>query len=131
MAYFGFAFVAFALIGVQDVPALWFASIPAGLVLLVATRQHVIVTGTAIELHNVLRRHRIALAQVDHVSVLHSRGWHYGWRIRVHHGPEYADTFAFLNIAGFRLAGAAFDEPPGDAPAPVKELYAIISARRS
>jgi len=129
IAYYGSGLVGFAIIGVLAVPHLWYASIPCALLLLAATRQHVIVYGTQIELHNVIRQHRIPLAQVDHLSVLFSRAWHFGWRIRVHHADAHVDTFAFLNLAGFRFLGAAFATPPQDAPAPVKELYALVSAR--
>jgi len=129
IAYYGSGLVGFALVGVLAVPPLWYASIPCALLLLAATRQHVIVYGTEIELHNVVRQHRIPLSRVDHLSVLFSRGWHFGWRIRVHHGHAHVDTFAFLNLAGFRFLGAAVAEPPADAPAPVKELYALLSAR--
>jgi hypothetical protein len=129
IAYYGIGLVGFALIGVLGIPLLWYASIPFALLLLAATRQHVIVYATEIELHNVVRQHRIPLSQVDHLSVLYSRAWHFGWRIRVHHGHAHVDTFAFVNLAGFRLLDAAFTAPPADAPAPVKELYALLSAR--
>jgi hypothetical protein len=129
IAYYGVGTVGFALVGVLAVPALWYASIPCGLLLLAATRQHVIVHGAEIELHNVLRHQQIPLSQVHHLSVLYSRGLHLGWRIRMHHGPAYADTFSFLNLVGFRFLGAAFAVPPADAPAPIKELYALVSAR--
>ena len=127
IAYYGSGLVVFALVGVLAFPPLWYASIPCALLLLAATRQHVIVYETEIELHNVVRQERIPLSRVDHLSVLFSR--HSGWRIRVHHGHAHGDTFAFLNPAGFRFLGAAFAAPPADAPAPVKELYALLSAR--
>ena len=127
IAYYGSGFVCLALVGVLAFAPLWYASIPFALLLLAATRQHVIVYGTEVELHNVVRHHRIPLSSVDQLSVLFSRGWHVGWRIRVHYGHAHVDTFAFLNLAGFRFFGSAFAAPPADAP--VKELYALLSAR--
>jgi hypothetical protein len=75
----------------------------------------------------VLRQQRIPLARVDQLSVFFSRGWHFGWRIGVHHADAHVDTFAdvafvaaprtepygriavFLDIAGNKwdLLGAA------------------------
>ncbi|GAB3844423.1 hypothetical protein ACFPIJ_51675 [Dactylosporangium cerinum] len=129
MAYFGSGLIGFTLMGVVAHTYAWYASIPCGLLLLAATRQHVIVHATEVELHNVVRQRRIKLSQIDRVSVLYSRGWHFGWRIRVQHGDAYTDTFAFLNLVGFRQLGATFATPPEDAPAPVKELYSLLSAR--
>ncbi|HEX6684068.1 MAG TPA: hypothetical protein VF062_14790 [Candidatus Limnocylindrales bacterium] len=131
IAYFGFGLAGFALVGVLAVPALWYASIPCALLLLAVTRQHVIVYGTEVELHNVVRHRRIPLSHIDQLSVVYSRGWHLGWRIRMHHGLEYIDTFAFLNLVGFRFLEATFAAPPADAPAPVKELYALLSVRKA
>ncbi|MET7421077.1 hypothetical protein [Dactylosporangium sp. NPDC005555] len=131
IAYYGTGFVGFALVGFFAFPPLWYASIPCGLLLLAATRQHVIVHATEVELHNVVRQRRIPLAQLHHLGVLYSRGWHFGWRIRLHHADTHTDTFAFLNLAGFRLLDAGFAAPPADAPAPVKELFGLLSARAS
>jgi hypothetical protein len=127
--YFGIGMFGSVLIGVVEVPTVWYATIPFTFMLLAATRQHVIVYGMEVELHNVVRHHRIPLARVDHLSVHYSRGWHNGWRIRVHQVDKYVDTFAFLNLTGFRFFGAVFAAPPADAPAPVKELYALLSER--
>jgi hypothetical protein len=111
ISYFGFGMVGFGLVGPFDDPPLWFASIACALLLLAAARPHVIVYGTEVELNNVFRQHRIPLSQIDDLSVLFSRGWHGGWRIRL------------------RFFGAGFAEPPADAPVPLKELYALLSAR--
>jgi hypothetical protein len=128
IAYYATGMLGFVLVGVLAKPPLWFVSIPCAALLLATARQHVIVYGTEVELHNVVRQDLVALSQIDQVSVLYSR-WHFGWRIRLHCGPQHVDTFSFVNLAGFRLAGTTFAAPPADAPAPVKELYALLSAR--
>jgi hypothetical protein len=129
IAYLGVGLAAFLIAGIAGPRPVWYAVVPLALLLVGATRQHVIVYGTELELHNVFRHRRIALSQVQHLGVIYSRGWHYGWRIRVHYTNEQADTFAFVNLAGFRIGPGTFAAPPVDAPAPVKELYALLVAR--
>jgi hypothetical protein len=95
--------VGFALVGILAIPPLWYASLPCAALLIAVTRQHVIVDGTGVELHNVVRQYRLVLPEIDNLTVIYSRGWHFGWRIRLHCGPRYVDTFSFGNLVGFRL----------------------------
>jgi hypothetical protein len=129
IAYYGVGMHGFALVGTLANAPVSYASLPCAALPIAVTRQHVIVDGTGVELQNVVRQYRLVISEIDQITVIYSRGWHFGWRIRLHCGPRYVDTFSFGNLVGFRLFGARFAAPPADAPAPVKELYGLLAAR--
>ncbi len=109
-------------------PFWWFAWVPFAGLLATSARQYVTVSATEVDLHNVVRRRRVALGQVDHLSVHHSI-WG-GWRIRLHCGADQVDTYRFFEAIDFQLFGlGAFAAPPPAAPAALKEVYAFLADR--
>jgi hypothetical protein len=128
IAYFGVGTVGFAIAGPFAGTTPYVLAVLCSLALLAVTRQHVIVYADEVEIHYAVRHRRLALLQVDRLSVLYTSG-HTGWRIRLHCGQDHVDTSPFLNLTGFRFSGAAFAAPPPDAPPSIKELYALLSVR--
>jgi hypothetical protein len=130
IVYYGLGAAAMALVSIFANPALWYLPPVFGALALVSARQHVIVYAADIEICKIVRRHRVPLDQVERLSVIYSRGIPFGWRIRLHTGTESIDTCSFLNLLDLRFVGATFAQPPGDAPAEIRELYALVVSRR-
>jgi hypothetical protein len=119
--------VTFAVGGAIGPTHVGYLVVPFAGLFVAALRQHVIVTATDVELHGVFRHRTVALSEVRALSVRFT--FMRRWRIRLHCGGYVADTFGFVNMVGFRQFGASFAQPPPDAPAPVKELFAVLAAR--
>ena len=127
MVYSAMAWILFGVAGTFRYPHLWYLAIPFAGAFLATLRQHVIVTATDVHLHGVIRRRTVALSQLDALSVRFT--FMRAWRITLHCGGYDGDTFGFVNFAGFRQFPASFAQPPADAPAPVKELFAVLAGR--
>jgi hypothetical protein len=131
IAYCGLGLICLAMASTIMAPPgwpLWIVSMALTVRLVAAVRQHVIVHAVEVELHNVVRHCRVPLARITQLNVLYR---HRCWQIRMYYDGAYADTFLFVNLAGFRLLPTTFNAPPADAPASVKELYALLAARMS
>jgi hypothetical protein len=124
---YGIGVAVFSVAALRFGPMASLLAVPISVLLLASIRQHVIVFDTELEVQNVVRRHRLSLSQIDHLTVIHN--FALGWRIRMHDGPEHVDTFSFTNPFAFRVSDGTYPTPPADAPLAIKELYGLLSAR--